>query len=86
MTSEELATAGLPPAEDEIQEAEVTQLPEDDPFAPLADLGVVKRERSNPKQKILKMWTLIYKISLPRNARSLSLRLLSLVNLRLPRT
>jgi hypothetical protein len=29
MTSEELAAAGLPPAEEEIQEAEIAQLPED---------------------------------------------------------
>jgi hypothetical protein len=35
MTSEELAAAGLPPAEEEIQEAEIAQLPEDNP-APAA--------------------------------------------------
>jgi hypothetical protein len=29
MTTEELAAAGLPPAEEEIQEAEIAQLPED---------------------------------------------------------
>jgi hypothetical protein len=35
MTLEELAAAGLPPAEEEIQEAEIAQLPEDNP-APAA--------------------------------------------------
>jgi hypothetical protein len=33
MTTEELAAAGLPPAEEEIQKAEIAQLPEDNPTA-----------------------------------------------------
>jgi hypothetical protein len=33
MTSEELAAAGLPPTEEEIQEAEIAQLPENNPVA-----------------------------------------------------
>jgi hypothetical protein len=33
MTTEELVAAGLPPAEEEIQEAEIAQFPEDNPTA-----------------------------------------------------
>jgi hypothetical protein len=39
---------------------------------PLADLRIAKRERSDPKEKISEMWMLIRKISLLRNAQSLS--------------
>jgi hypothetical protein len=40
MTSEELAAAGLPPAEEEIQEAEIAQLPEDNPTAGASEFEI----------------------------------------------
>jgi hypothetical protein len=49
MTSEELAAAGLPPAEEEIQEAEIAQLQEDDPVA--AASGSRNREEGEVRSK-----------------------------------
>jgi hypothetical protein len=78
MTSKELPAASLPPAEEEVQELRSLNIQKKTQL--LMDLGTARREKSDLREKILKMWMLILKISLPRNAQSLSLRLLFSMN------
>jgi hypothetical protein len=54
MTSEELADAGLPPVEEDMQGTEIGQLSEE--MQLLMDLRTVRREKLDLRERILKMW------------------------------
>jgi hypothetical protein len=63
MTYKELVTAGILLAKEEVLETENSQLPEK--IQLLVDLRIMRRERSDLREKILKMWMLTRKSSLP---------------------
>jgi hypothetical protein len=83
MTSEELATAGLPPAEEEIQETEIAKLLEDNP-APAAS-GSENREEGEIRSEgedIGDVDADLKDLIAVKHSKSLSLCPLSLGNLR----